>query len=79
MFHPLAPDLKDLSTDELHSKYNDLMNRMNQAYRFGPIGIIPQLQMMQGHYQNEIQNRNAKQVETMQKNSKNFNKIIDIK
>ena len=79
MFHPLAPDLKDLSTDELHSKYNDLMNRMNQAYRFGPIGIIPQLQMMQGHYQNEIQNRNAKQVEAMQKNSKNFNKIIDIK
>jgi len=79
MFHPLAPDLKDLSTDELHSKYNDLMNRMNQAYRFGPTGIIPQLQMMQSHYQNEIQNRNAKQVETMQKNSKNFNKIIDIK
>lgn len=79
MFHPLAPDLKDLSTDELHAKYNDLMTRMNQAYRFGPAQAIPQLAMLQSHYQNEIQNRNAKQMEEMQNASKNFKNIIDIK
>lgn len=79
MFHPLAPDLKDLTTEELHAKYNDLVSRMNQAYRFGPAQAIPQLQMLQAHYQTEIQNRNAKQMEEMQKTSKNFKNIINIK
>ena len=65
--------------DELNKKHAELITRLNQAYRFGPGGAIQQLQMLQFHYQEEIQRRNAKQLEDMQKNSKNFNKIIDIK
>lgn len=65
--------------DELNKKHAELITRLNQAYRFGPSGAIQQLQMLQFHYQEEIQRRNAKQLEDMQKNSKNFNKIIDIK
>lgn len=79
MFHPLAPDLSGLSNQELYDKYNELMSKINQAYRFGPSGAIPQLQMMQFHYQEEIQKRNAKQLEEMQSKTKDFNKIIDIK
>ena len=79
MFHPLAPDLSGLTNDELHNKYNDLMARLNQAYRFGPAQAVPQLQMLQSHYQDEIQKRNAKQMEEMQKRSSKFKNIIDIK
>lgn len=79
MYHPLAPNLSELSTDDLNKKYNDLSQRLNQAYRFGMSGAVQQLQMLQMHYQEEIQRRHAQQLEDMQKNTKNFNKIIDIK
>lgn len=65
--------------DELNKKHAELITRLNQAYRFGPGGAIQQLQMLQFHYQEEIQRRNAQQLEEMQKNSKNFKNIIDIK
>ena len=79
MYHPLAPNLSELSTDDLNSKYNDLSQRLGQAYRFGMSSAVQQLQMLQMHYQEEIQRRHAQQLEDMQKNNKNFNKIIDIK
>lgn len=79
MYHPLAPDLTPLTDQELHEKYNNLVNKMNQAYRFGPSSAIPQMQMMQMHFQEEIQRRNQKQLEEMQKQSQGFSKIIDIK
>jgi len=79
MFHPLGPNLKDLSTEELHKKYNDLLGRYNQAFKFGPHGILGQLQMLINDYQLEIQTRNQKQIEEMEKASKNFKSIIDIK
>ena len=64
--------------DELNKKHAELITRLNQAYRFGPGGAIQQLQMLQFHYQEEIQRRNAQQLEEMQKNSKNFKNIINI-
>lgn len=79
MFHPLAPNLSEMPLDELNKKHAELITRLNQAYRFGPSGAIQQLQMLQFHYQEEIQRRNAQQLEEMQKNSKNFKNIIDIK
>lgn len=79
MFHPLAPDLSGLSTEELHKKYNELLTRYNQAFRSGPVGVLSQLQMLIQDYQQEIQKRNAKQLEELEKNSKNFKNIIDIK
>ena len=80
--HPLAPDLKNLTLEELNSKYNELTKRFNQAYRFGPVGIIPQIQMMMEHYQVEISERNRKQLEEMNKKAeesgKGYKGIIDI-
>lgn len=80
--HPLAPNLSELSMDELVSKYNDLSKRLNQAHRFGPYQIIPQIQMMMEHYQAELGERNRKQLEEMnrkaEESGKGFKGIIDI-
>jgi hypothetical protein len=79
MYHPLAPNLSEFTDQQLHEKYNELMSKINQAYKFGPTGAIPQMQLMQAHFQEEIHRRNAKQLEEMQSKTKDFNKIIDIK
>ncbi len=79
MYHPLAPDLSELTESQLHERYNELMSKMNQAYRFGPSSAIPQMQLMQAHFQEEIQKRHIKQLEEIQSKTKDFNKIIDIK
>jgi hypothetical protein len=76
--HPLGPDLTGLSDDELHTKYSELQKRFGQAYRFGPQGIIPQLQMLMQDYQAEIGIRNQRQLEELNKNSKGPKGIIDI-
>jgi SAM-dependent MidA family methyltransferase len=79
MFHPLAPNLSELSSEELNKKHGELISRLNQAYRIGPSGIVPQLQMMLTHYSEELQRRQAKQLEELTKQSPNFKNIIDIK
>jgi hypothetical protein len=76
--HPLTPDLSKLNLDELNNKYNDLSNRINFAYRIGNADMIYQLQMLMQDYQMEIQTRNRKALEEMEKNSKQFKNIIDI-
>ena len=77
--HPLGPDLTGLSDDELHTKYGELQKRFGQAYRFGPQGIIPQLQMLMQDYQAEISLRNQKQLEELNKNTGRGPKgIVDI-
>jgi len=80
--HPLAPDLSQLSEDELHKKFNDLQGRFNQAYRFGPASVIPQLQMLMADYQEEIARRQAKMMQNMEeranRDGKGFKNIIDI-
>ena len=79
MFHPLAPDISGLKDDELYNKINELTGKMNAAYRLGSRDAARQMQMLMTHYQAEVNNRNAKRMEDMEKNTKNFNKIIDIK
>lgn len=76
--HPLGPDLTGLTDDELHKKYGELQKRFTQAYRFGPQGVIPQLQMLMQDYQMEIGLRNQKQMAELDKNSKGPKGIIDI-
>lgn len=79
--HPLAPDLSGIPDDELHKKFGDLQKRYLQAYQFGPQNIVPQLQMLMGDYQAEIQRRNQKQMQDLLKKSeegKGFKNIIDI-
>lgn len=77
--HPLVSDLSGLSTEELHKKYNELMQKYNQAYRFGPVSVIPQMQMILENYRHEMDNRNRKIMEEMEEKSDKFKGIIDIK
>jgi hypothetical protein len=79
VFHPLAPDLSGMSQDELNKKTAELSSRLSQAYRFGPSGAVQQLQMLQMHYQEELNRRYQKQIEDMAKKNPDFDKIIDIK
>jgi hypothetical protein len=78
MSHPLAPDLSKLTIDELNTKYGDLLKRITFAYRIGNPDMVQQLQMLMGDYRMELDNRNRKALEDMEKNSKNFKNIIDI-
>ena len=70
MGHPLTPDLTKLSMDELTNKINDLGKRMTMAYRWGNPDMVNQLQLMMEDYQIELQERNRKQLEEMEKHSK---------
>ena len=77
--HPLAPDLSKLTDDEVHNKRAELQNRMTFAYRMGHGDIIGQIQMLLMDYDMEIQRRNQKMLDDMQKNNPNFKDKIDIK
>ena len=76
--HPLVSDLSGLSNEELTKKYNELMSKMNQAYRFGPTSVIPQMQMILENYRAEMDNRHKKTLEEMEQKSDKFKGIIDI-
>lgn len=76
--HPLVSDLSGLSNEDLHKKYNELMAKMNQAYRSGPTSVIPQMQMILENYKYEIDNRNRKTLEEMEQKGDKFKNIIDI-
>lgn len=76
--HPLVPELTNLSTEELHKKYNELLQKLNQAYRFGPSGAIPQMQMIIENYRYEMDVRNRKIMEEMEAKNDKFKGIIDI-
>jgi hypothetical protein len=77
--HPLSPNLRAMSMDELVKKLGDLNSRYSAAFRMGRTDHIYQLQMLIQDYNDEVQRRNQEQLAEMEKNSKNFNKIIDIK
>jgi quinol monooxygenase YgiN len=76
--HPLTPDLAGLSLEELTNKHSELLKKMTMAYRWGNPDMVQQLQMLLEDYQNELNLRNQKQLEEMQKASKQFKNIIDI-
>jgi hypothetical protein len=78
MGHPLTPDLTKLTIDELNAKYGDLLKRVTYAYRIGNPDMVQQLQMLMEDYRLELDNRNRKALEEMEKHSKNFKNIIDI-
>jgi hypothetical protein len=78
MGHPLTPDLSKLSMEELTKKHSELLNRITVAYRWGNADMVGQLQMLMQDYTGEMQERNNKALDEMQKNSKQFKNIIDI-
>lgn len=76
--HPLAPDLSQLSDDELQKKLSELQKRMMQAYTFGNTDLAIQLQMLLEDYNMELQRRQAKMMEELMAKSDKFKGIIDI-
>jgi hypothetical protein len=76
--HPLAPDLSLLTEEELHKKHGELQTRIMFAYRMGHGDMVGQLQLLIGDYEMEIQRRNQKIMDQLQKNNKNFGNIINI-
>lgn len=78
MGHPLVPNLTKLSNEELNNKYSELTKRLNTAHRMGNTAMVYQLQLLAQDYQFEIDNRNRKALEELEKNSKTFKNIIDI-
>ena len=78
LMHPLVPDLSDLSTEELHKKYNELMQKYNQAHRFGPTSVLQQMQMILENYRYEMDVRNRKIMQEMEEKNNKFKGIIDI-
>lgn len=77
--HPLTENLSAMSMDDLTKKQSELLNKITMAYRWGKPEMVGQLQMILDDYQQEINLRNQRQLEEMQKNSKGFKNIIDIK
>jgi hypothetical protein len=59
---------------------------LNQAWRYGPHGLVPQIQMMMEHYKTEISERMIKQQQDMAeraakgktKDGKGYTGVIDI-
>ena len=80
--HPLSADLSQIKDDDLQKKYSELQKRLTQCYRFGPAAVIPQLQMLMGDYQDEIQRRGQKAMDELtkktNKDGKGLSGIIDI-
>ena len=76
--HPLAPDLSKLTDDELQQKRGELQNRLMTSYRMGNPDMVTQIQLLLQDYDIEIQTRNQKLMDQMQKSSKNFGNIINI-
>ena len=76
--HPLAPDLSKLTDDEVQRKRGELQNRLMMSHRMGNVDLVMQLQMLLQDYEMELQTRNQKMMEQMQKVSKNFGNIINI-
>ena len=64
--HPLAPNLSEMKDDELQKKYNDLMQKLNVAYRFGNHQLIWQMQALLEDYKEELSARQRKQFESNQ-------------
>lgn len=79
MYHPLAPDLAELSNDELQKKYNELNNRYSQAQRAGSMAVLGQMRLLLDHYRMEISIRQQKLLDDASQKNSNFKNIIDIK
>ena len=76
--HPLAPNLTDLTDDDLHKKRAELTNRLMFSYRMGHGEMVAQINMLIQDYDAEIQVRNQRMLEELSKNNKNFDDKINI-
>jgi len=49
--HPLTPNLRELSDNDLNEKFRELSNKLNAAYRMGNAAMVQQIQMILEDYQ----------------------------
>lgn len=77
--HPLAPNLSDLTMDELMKKYNELCSKFQLASRVGSGGVVYQMQLLIETYRAEIARRHQQMLDEASKKSPNFKDIIDIR
>ena len=73
--HPLTPNLRELTDEELLSKINELYKKLRIAYSNPP--VYAQLQNIMDDYQFEQKRRLQEQREKFENNE--LNKKIDIK
>lgn len=76
--HPLAPDLSKFSDEELHTKRAELQSKLSFAYRMGHSDLVGQLHLLLDDYNLEVEKRNQKMLEQINKSSKNFQDKINI-
>lgn len=76
--HPLAPDLSKLTDDELHKSRADLQSKLSFAYKMGHSSLVGQLHLLLDDYNLEVEKRNQKMLEQINKNTKNFDNKINI-
>lgn len=76
--HPLAPDLSKMTDEELHTKRSDLQTKLSFAYRMGHSDLVGQLHLLLDDYNLEVEKRNQKMLEQINKTSKNFQDKINI-
>jgi hypothetical protein len=57
---------------------SELQKRVTYAYRIGHSDMVGQLQLLMQDYNAELIERNRRQLEEMEKHSKQFKNIIDI-
>jgi hypothetical protein len=66
--HPLAPDLTNLSDEDLHTKRGELQSKLSRAYQMGSADMVGQLQLLIQDYAMEVERRNAKLMATSNRN-----------
>jgi hypothetical protein len=77
--HPLTPDIKGLSDQELGNKITELERKLVQSYRMGNSALSYQITAILEDYRFENQTRTRNQLETLMKqNGKDLDSIIDI-
>jgi hypothetical protein len=77
--HPLAPDLTQLTNEELHKKIHELTQKLTQSYRLGNYELVGQIHMLLDDYNHESQRRHQKTLEEMSNKNQQFDGIINIK
>lgn len=76
--HPFAPDLSNLSDQELDNKIVDLSKKYFQAVRFSP-SVSHQVVLLLESYKSEQQSRSAaKQAKSMISGDDDLNELIRI-
>ena len=76
--HPLAPNLTDLTDDALQEKTFEIQQKLRYAYNMNNGMLIHQLQMLLQSYSNELQIRQAKQMQELAEKNPQFGDLIDI-